>query len=117
MAPGIVLLGDAASSLDPITEGGMAQALLTAELLARYVTGHWRAGDGWLRDYDRARRALLRDEQLLTPFVLGRPSLARTAGVAAAERHTGALLVSNRCRHRHSLPRAAAAAPPPRRAS
>jgi hypothetical protein len=36
--------------------------------------------DDWLWDYDRARRALLRDEQLLTQFVLtlaAHPWLAR----------------------------------------
>jgi flavin-dependent dehydrogenase len=80
VAPGIVLLGDAAGSLDPITGGGMAQALLTAELLAHYVMRHWETGNDWLCTYDRARRALLRDEQVLTQFVLGlaaHPWLAR----------------------------------------
>jgi 2-polyprenyl-6-methoxyphenol hydroxylase-like FAD-dependent oxidoreductase len=37
VAPGIVLLGDAAGFLDPITGGGMTQALMTAELLAQYI--------------------------------------------------------------------------------
>jgi flavin-dependent dehydrogenase len=55
----VVLLGDAAGSLDPITGGGMAQALLSAELLARYVSWYWGAGDDWLREYDRAPRAAL----------------------------------------------------------
>ena len=32
-----LLLGDAAGFLDPITGGGMTQALMTAELLAGYV--------------------------------------------------------------------------------
>jgi flavin-dependent dehydrogenase len=76
----VVLLGDAAGSLDPITGGGMAQALLSAELLARYVSRYWGAGDDWLWEYDRARRALLWDERLLTQVVLGlaaHPLLAR----------------------------------------
>jgi 2-polyprenyl-6-methoxyphenol hydroxylase-like FAD-dependent oxidoreductase len=80
VAPGAVLLGDAAGSLDPITGGGMAQALLSAELLAHYVTQHWGSGDAWLRAYDRARRALLWDERLLTQIVLelaSHPWLAR----------------------------------------
>jgi flavin-dependent dehydrogenase len=80
VVPGAVLLGDAAGSLDPITGGGMAQALLTAELLAGYMMRHWEIGNDWLWKYDRARRALLRDEQLLTDFVLGlaaHPWLAR----------------------------------------
>ena len=53
----------------PVTAGGMAQALLTAELLAPFVTkaladGGTR-GDRWLRRFDRQRRALLRDYHLL----------------------------------------------------
>lgn len=82
VAPGAVLLGDAARFLDPITGGGMAQALLTAELLAHYITERRGPGDTWLRAYDRARQALLRDEQLLTRIVLGlaaHPRLARQA--------------------------------------
>jgi flavin-dependent dehydrogenase len=77
---GAVLLGDAAGVLDPITGGGMAQALLSAELLAHAVTQHWESGDAWLPAYDRARRALLWDERLLTQLVLGlasHPWLAR----------------------------------------
>ena len=84
-APGAVLLGDAAGFIDPVTAGGMAQALLTAELLAPFVAraladGGAR-GDRWLARFDRRRRALLRDYHLLTRFVLfliGRPRLART---------------------------------------
>jgi len=82
VAPGIVLLGDAAGTLDPITGAGMAQALLTAELLARYIIRHGGSGDSWLPTYDRARRALLRDVQLLTQGVLrlaAHPWLARPA--------------------------------------
>jgi menaquinone-9 beta-reductase len=80
--PGAVLLGDAAGCLDPITGGGMAQALLTAELLAYSIRRHWESGDAWLWAYDRARQALLRDERLLTHVVLGlaaHPWLARQA--------------------------------------
>jgi menaquinone-9 beta-reductase len=79
VAPGIVLLGDAAGFLDPITGGGMAQALLTAELLARYVARNLGHGDDWLWEFERARRALLRDYYILTQMVLGlsaRPWLA-----------------------------------------
>jgi flavin-dependent dehydrogenase len=82
VAPGVVLLGDAAGSLDPITGGGMAQALLTAELLGRYVTQYWGCDDGWLPAFERARQKLLRDEQMLTRFVLAlaaHPGLARQA--------------------------------------
>lgn len=79
--PGMALLGDAAGFLDPITGGGMAQALLSAELLARYITCHrGRESAAWLPAYDHERRALLRDYQILTGMVLGlaeRPWLAR----------------------------------------
>jgi 2-polyprenyl-6-methoxyphenol hydroxylase-like FAD-dependent oxidoreductase len=84
-APGAVLLGDAAGFIDPVTAGGMAQALLTAELLAplaqRAITDGGARGDRWLASFDRRRRALLRDYTLLTRFVLflvARPRLART---------------------------------------
>jgi len=83
-APGAVLLGDAAGFIDPVTAGGMAQALLTAELLAPFVekalADGGARGDRWLRRFDRRRRALLRDYHLLTKFVLflvGRPRLAK----------------------------------------
>jgi flavin-dependent dehydrogenase len=71
VACGAVLLGDAAGFSDPITGGGMAQALLSAELLARYLP---RAladrDDEWLWRFDRKRRAMLRDYLLLTNLVL-----------------------------------------------
>jgi flavin-dependent dehydrogenase len=80
--PGLVLLGDAAGFVDPVTGSGMAQALLSAELLARTVVAEGRLDPSWdtLADFDRRRRALLRDTVLLTRFVLGmarRPFWAR----------------------------------------
>ena len=80
VAPGIALLGDAAGFLDPITGGGMAQALLTAELLAGYVARNRGRADDWLVEFDRARCKLLRDYRILTHMVLGlsaHPWLAR----------------------------------------
>ncbi|MFL5801367.1 MAG: NAD(P)/FAD-dependent oxidoreductase [Roseiflexaceae bacterium] len=80
VAPGAVLLGDAAGFLDPITGGGMAQALLSAELLAGYVARELGRDDAWLWEFERARRALLRDYRILTHMVLGlaaHPWLAR----------------------------------------
>ncbi len=82
VVPGAVLLGDAAGFLDPITGGGMAQALLTAELLAQHVTRGLGTGDAWLAAYERERQALLRDYRLLTRMVLGlaaHPRLAHQA--------------------------------------
>lgn len=70
IAPGVVLLGDAAGFLDPITGGGMTQGLMTAELLAKYVHRRSPNADLWLQDYDRQRNLLLRDYRRLTQIAL-----------------------------------------------
>jgi flavin-dependent dehydrogenase len=70
VAPGFVLLGDAAGFLDPITGGGMTQALMTAELLDRYIPERVSQDDSWLWRFERARRALLFDYRILTRMVL-----------------------------------------------
>jgi flavin-dependent dehydrogenase len=79
-APGAVLLGDAASATDPLTAGGLAHALVTAERLGAYVPRALAQGDRWLRRFDRERRRLLRAPRLLTGALLAvvrRPRLAR----------------------------------------
>jgi len=68
--PGAILLGDAAGFIDPITGGGITQALLTAELLAAYLARDVQNIAGWLQEYDRACSMLLRDYTLLTQFML-----------------------------------------------
>jgi 2-polyprenyl-6-methoxyphenol hydroxylase-like FAD-dependent oxidoreductase len=82
-APGVVLLGDAAGFLDPITGGGIAQALVTSERLAHYIVTHGEArADAWLPAFERDRQSILRDYRLLTRGVLAlarRPALARAA--------------------------------------
>jgi flavin-dependent dehydrogenase len=70
VAPGCVLLGDAAGNCDPITGSGMSQALLSAELLAEYLKGS-RSLDA----FDRAREAMLMKYRALTAGVL---TLAKT---------------------------------------
>ena len=70
VAPGFVLLGDAAGFLDPITGGGMTQALMTAELLARYIPDRVSPDDSWLWKFERARRAILLDYRILTRMIL-----------------------------------------------
>ena len=70
VAPGFVLLGDAAGFLDPITGGGMTQALMTAELLDRHIPDRVSEDDSWLWKFERARRALLFDYRILTRMVL-----------------------------------------------
>ena len=82
-APGAVLLGDAAGFIDPITGGGIAQALITSERLVQFIVAHGtERADAWLPSYERERNALLRDYRLLTRGVLAlsrRPTLARAA--------------------------------------
>jgi 2-polyprenyl-6-methoxyphenol hydroxylase-like FAD-dependent oxidoreductase len=88
-APGVVLLGDAAGSCDPVTGGGIAQALVTAELLAGYIVRHGLGNQSWLSPFDRNRRAVLRDYVRLTGSLLwltGHPRLARHAVRLASRR-------------------------------
>ena len=70
VAPGVVLLGDAAGFSDPITGGGMTQALLTSELLAKHVAQGFAGGNGWAAMFERERRALLADYKRLTEALL-----------------------------------------------
>jgi flavin-dependent dehydrogenase len=88
VAPGAVLLGDAAGFIDPITGGGIAQALLSAELLARFLprilTECDRGDNEWLWRFDRRRRAMLRDYQWLTAGLL---LTTRSPGLARATLH------------------------------
>ncbi len=79
---GIVLLGDAAGAPDPITGGGMTQALLSSELLAGELKDGIPEDDGWLRHFERRRQAMLGDARRLTRLVLAlaeRPRLAHFA--------------------------------------
>jgi flavin-dependent dehydrogenase len=73
-APGCVLLGDAAGNCDPITGGGMSQALLSAELLTQHIDS--------LEAFDRARESMLANYRRLTAGVLAlanHPALLRPA--------------------------------------
>jgi len=81
-APGAVLLGDAAHATDPLTAGGLAHALVTAERLAALVPRALAGAelDAALRRFDGERRRLLRAPALLTHGLLAlvsRPRLAR----------------------------------------
>ena len=70
VAPGLVLLGDAAGFLDPITGGGMTQALVSAEILARYALHGVERFDAWMWAFERERKSFLRDYSILTHLVL-----------------------------------------------
>ncbi len=78
--PGLVLLGDAAGFTDPITGGGMTQALQAAESLAQHLATASDWNEETLIDFDRKREAALRDYRLVTSAVLwlsAHPGLAR----------------------------------------
>lgn len=68
--PGLALLGDAAGFIDPVTGGGMSQALLSAELLAAHLARKFPPGIEELEAFDRARERLLADYRILTAMVL-----------------------------------------------
>ena len=96
-APGAVLLGDAARATDPLTAGGIAHALVTAERLAAIVPRVLAEGDAPLARFDRERRRLLRAHDWLTRalvFLVDRPRwpARRCAAMRAAPRLMRALL-------------------------
>lgn len=68
--PGFVLLGDAAGFTDPISGGGMTQALLAAELLGQYVARSAQPADDWLAQFDREREMILRDYRRFTALLV-----------------------------------------------
>jgi flavin-dependent dehydrogenase len=75
---GIVLLGDAAGSCDPITGGGISQALLSSELLAKHLATEFPPTMETLARFDSARERMLLSYRRLTSGVLAlaaRPKL------------------------------------------
>jgi flavin-dependent dehydrogenase len=68
--PKFVLLGDAAGFTDPITGGGMTQALQSAELLAEHLAAEPNWTEGFLESFDRTRERMLRDCRRLTAAML-----------------------------------------------
>lgn len=69
--PGCVLLGDAAGFIDPITGGGVTQALLSSEMLAGHLKADFNASLEHLIAFDRGREAMLRDYRRVTAMALG----------------------------------------------
>lgn len=67
---GAVLLGDAMTSIDPISGGGMTHALATAELLAAYIRRGLEKSDAWIWEFERERRTLLAEFKRLTRILL-----------------------------------------------
>lgn len=70
VGPGFVLLGDAAGFIDPITGGGLAQALVSAELLAQMMPPDLDAEESWLWRFERARKRMLRPYRIVTHVML-----------------------------------------------
>lgn len=79
----IVLVGDAAGFFDAISGEGMSATLASARLCAEAVDTYLQSSDpAAFRSYDRARRALVRNSDLLSGVSLAlasRPALARHA--------------------------------------
>jgi flavin-dependent dehydrogenase len=65
-----VLLGDAAGFVDPITGGGMTQALMSAELLDRHLPDSLSNPEDGLLQFERARHRMLRDYRMITGALL-----------------------------------------------
>jgi flavin-dependent dehydrogenase len=70
VAPGAVLLGDAAGCLDPITGSGMAQAIASAERLSTYIAQTAVPQEEWIWKFERERQEMLRGRDLVTASVL-----------------------------------------------
>ncbi len=80
IVPGLALIGDAAGSTDPITGGGISQALLSAELLASHIARSFPMEAADLDRFARARERMVAEFRQLTAMALlmaGRPALAR----------------------------------------
>jgi flavin-dependent dehydrogenase len=79
---GLLLVGDAASAINPMTGEGLAMALRGAELAAETITRALRAGNtgrGALAPYERARGAAFGDTWRVSRFlqwVVQRPRVA-----------------------------------------
>lgn len=68
--PGLILLGDAAGAVDPITGMGMTHALLTSELLARHLQAAGRLDEEVVCRFDRERRRMLRTSAWLSRLLI-----------------------------------------------
>jgi flavin-dependent dehydrogenase len=79
---GLILIGDAAASVDPITAGGLSLALQSADLLARHAVELLTGSPLARRRFERARAQAIRVHRWLGAGLLalaGRPHLAELA--------------------------------------
>jgi len=80
--PGLILLGDAHASVDPITAGGMSVALVSAALLARDMRGVLEQSAAARRRFERARGRIVRTHRLLGGCLLALSRHPRLAALA-----------------------------------
>jgi menaquinone-9 beta-reductase len=89
---GIVLMGDAAGSCDPITGGGISQALLSSELLAQHLATEFPPSLETLAKFDAARERMLLGYRGLTWGVLALAARPRLfAPVVSVLKHSPTL--------------------------
>jgi flavin-dependent dehydrogenase len=80
--PGAILLGDAAGFVDPITASGIAHAIVTAELLSKYVVRERVPQETWMWKFERERDGIMRDNKTLTAVALWLANHPRVAAGA-----------------------------------
>lgn len=80
--PNITFLGDAATSVDPITAGGMSLALVSSELLAREVPAMLRGSNEALARFESRRAKAVRIHRLMGGCLLSLGRSPRIAGWA-----------------------------------
>lgn len=85
--PGLILLGDAAASVDPITAGGLSLALQSAELLAQHASELLSGSALARRRFERARGRAVRIHRLLGASVLALAARPRLADLARRGLH------------------------------
>jgi menaquinone-9 beta-reductase len=80
--PGLLLLGDAAASVDPITAGGLSLALQSAELLAEHAPNLLSGSVLARRRFERARARAVQVHRWLGSSVLALAARPRAAELA-----------------------------------
>ena len=80
--PGLLLLGDAAASVDPITAGGLSLALQSAELLAQHAPELLTGSPLARRRFERARGRAIQIHRWLGAGVLALAARPRLANLA-----------------------------------
>jgi flavin-dependent dehydrogenase len=80
--PGLLMLGDAAASVDPITAGGLSLALQSAELLAAHASDLLSGSSLARRRFERARARSVQIHRWLGSSVLALAARPRVADLA-----------------------------------